>query len=319
MMGARVVAKGRNAYERAEMLHDAWSAFDNPVAIIVDASRFDQHVSLQALEWEHSFYNALFKNDPDLRQLLSWQLRNKGFAKSKTGGIIFEVEGVRGSGDMNTALGNVILMCGMLWSFLREQGIRSRIVDDGDDAVVVMDRKDLGRFRTFCKPWFRELGFTMKYESVAYEFQDIEFCQTKPVFDGERWVMCRDPRIVLSKDLVCVRGYSNSRDWKQLMGSVGLSGMALAGNLPIFWKFYQCFQPQGERRDQSGMDWLAKGMCYKKCEPTQSCRYSFYCAFGITPDEQVALEDYYTNTPTEWATPVLDDNISSSLQQILIH
>lgn len=307
-MGARTVAKGRNAVERAEMLLSAWQDFDNPVAIGVDASRFDQHVSKQALEYEHSVYLALFQNDTELRRLLSWQLHNKGFAKSKTGGIRFEIEGVRGSGDMNTALGNVLLMCSMLWTFCKTFKIRARIVDDGDDAVVVVDRADEQKFYDHCKPWFLKLGFTMKYESSALKFEHIEFCQSQPVWDGSRYVMCRDPRIVLSKDLICVRGFNSRKQWKQLMGSVGLSGMSLAGNLPVFWKFYQTFQPGGERLMESGMDYLAIGMEFKQSEPTWDSRVSFFTCFGITPDEQLALESHYDTINTEWATPVLTGN-----------
>lgn len=310
LMGARVVAKGKNAVERGSMLYDAWMAIPGGVAIGVDASRFDQHVSKQALEWEHSVYNALFQNDPQLRRLLSWQLINKGFAKSKTGGISFTRVGGRGSGDMNTALGNVLLMCAMLWTFMKtEMKCKYRLVDDGDDAVVIIPRRYEQQFYAKCKPWFKKMGFTMKYESSAYQFENIDFCQTRPVWDGKQWVCCRDPRYVLAKDLISVQGFQSAKSWKNLMGSVGLSGMALAGNLPIFWIYYKNFQPgSGERQLETGMDYLARGLEVKSSAPTDDCRASFFAAFNISPDEQLALEDFYRNMMTGWADPVLRGN-----------
>jgi hypothetical protein len=299
-MGARTVAKGRNAYERAQMLREAWESFDCPVALGVDASRFDQHVSKGALEYEHSFYLKLHQNNCRLRQLLGWQLHNRGYAKCKTGGIKFKVEGLRASGDMNTALGNVILMCAMLKGFCDEYKFKARIIDDGDDAVVIVEKYEEQRFYAYCKRYFRMFGFTLKYESSAYEFERIEFCQSQPIYDGERWVMCRDPRLVLAKDLICVRGFNSERQWRQLMGSVGLCGLALAGNLPIFWKFYHIFQPGGTRELESGMDYLSRGMDVKTSEPTWEARVSFYNAFNISPDEQVAIESHYDAITSVW-------------------
>lgn len=305
---ASVVAKGRNAVERGQMLRAAWEGFSNPLAIGIDVSRFDQHVSRQALEWEHSVYLSLFGNDPTLRRLLSWQLENYSFARSKTGGISFSIEGCRGSGDMNTAIGNVLLMCGMLWSFRRYSKIPFKFVDDGDDAVVMMERRYEKKFYKLCKPWFLEMGFTIKYESSTVNFEQIDFCQSRPVWDGARWVMCRDPRTALCKDLICVRGFNSAKQWKQYMGSVGLSGLALAGNIPIFWKYYACFQPSGNRELESGLDYLAKGMEVKSQEPTAQTRYSFWLSFGISPEEQIAIESSYEVISAVWATPAFRGN-----------
>jgi hypothetical protein len=116
--------------------------------------------------------------------------------------------------------------------------------------------------------------------------------------------MCRDPRIVLSKDLVCVRGFNSLKQWKDLIGSVGLCGLALAGDLPIFWRFYHIFNPSGQRQLETGMDYLSLGMEVKCSEPTWQSRVSFYRAFNITPDEQVAIESYYDSITTTWLKSV---------------
>jgi hypothetical protein len=191
-------------------------------------------------------------------------------------------------------------MCAMLKGFCDEYKFKARIIDDGDDAVVIVEKYEEQRFYAYCKRYFRMFGFTLKYESSAYEFERIEFCQSQPIYDGERWVMCRDPRLVLAKDLICVRGFNSERQWRQLMGSVGLCGLALAGNLPIFWKFYHIFQPGGTRELESGMDYLSRGMDVKTSEPTWEARVSFYNAFNISPDEQVAIESHYDAITSVW-------------------
>jgi len=71
------VIKGFNADISAQILHDKWSRFINPVAIGLDASKFDMHVSTAALKYEHSFYRLLFPGSRRLKQLLNWQLVNR--------------------------------------------------------------------------------------------------------------------------------------------------------------------------------------------------------------------------------------------------
>ncbi len=50
------VAKGFDVYQTGSIIHSKWSMFKQPCAISLDASRFDQHCSVAALQWSHSFY-----------------------------------------------------------------------------------------------------------------------------------------------------------------------------------------------------------------------------------------------------------------------
>jgi len=61
MFGHPTVMKGMDTDRTASVLHEKWDHFNNPVAIGLDASRFDQHVSLEALKFEHSVYAACFR------------------------------------------------------------------------------------------------------------------------------------------------------------------------------------------------------------------------------------------------------------------
>lgn len=92
MHGSTVVAKGLTIDQTGSLIANKWSNFHNPVAVGIDASRFDQHVSAQALAWEHSIYNKIFESD-ELAAALKWQITNVGFARCKDGCIKYYKEG----------------------------------------------------------------------------------------------------------------------------------------------------------------------------------------------------------------------------------
>ncbi len=308
VFGAPVVAKGKNAIERAKMLERAWREFDSPVAIPLDASRFDQHISADALRFEHSFYLGIFNNDPYLMKLLNWQIENKGFIRTLDGEIKYDVYGSRMSGDINTALGNVVIMCALMWGFLNENSTKFRLIDDGDDSVVIVEKREHAKVMDACIPWFRKFGFTMKVGSPAFHFEGIEFCQCQPVMTSRGWIMCRDPRVCIDKDLISVVPIKDGPELQSKLAALGDCGLALAGDVPVLGEFYSYLSRHGahkrlsnssKRRDKneraptSGMEYWAIGLskCYN--QPTEESRYSFYKAFGITPDQQLALEDHY--------------------------
>jgi len=299
--GGPTVMKGYNAKQVARHILDAWEAsgFKEPCAIGLDASRFDQHVSVDALTWEHERYLRFFKglDRATLNELLLWQRFNKGFIRSHEATIKYTKAGSRMSGDMNTALGNCLLMCAMVYALCEELGIRGRLFNNGDDCQVIMDRADECRFRAAVQPWFLQMGFNMKVEPTAYEPEHIEFCQTRPVYDGAEWVMCRDPRVCLAKDCVSTLDLSNSKAQTKLLGNIGDCGLSLAGGLPVMQEFYNAMRRNATGRFQratpqldSGFARLAAGMSRHYAEVTPRARYSFWRAFGIEPDLQLALE-----------------------------
>lgn len=140
------VMKGFNVSDIGKIARGKWRSFAEPVAIGLDATKFDMHVSPAALAWEHSIYLALFDNDPELRKLLSWQMNNKGAGYCADGKLKYTVVGKRFSGDMNTGLGNCILMCAMVYAYAKERGVRVKLMNNGDDCVVIMERVDRDKF-----------------------------------------------------------------------------------------------------------------------------------------------------------------------------
>jgi len=291
------VFKGLNSVQRGYELRKKWNKFTKPVAVFLDAKRWDQHCNPDIIDWEHELEEDIF---PEIRPLNELRKTNVCFARAKDGYVKYKVKGCRMSGDMDTAMGNCLTMCAITWTVLRDIGIRKyEYANDGDDGVLMIEEEDLDTLRKEFVSEFSKYGFTMKWEGQTEVFEEIEFCQCHPVWDGGRWIMCRDPRVAMSKDSLTLKSYRNLAELEELRRSVAWCGLAIAGQLPIFWKFYAA-QLQGvdrpppacdERAYRSGMEYLAHGMERKiASEPTDSCRLSFWKAFHISPDEQYLLE-----------------------------
>lgn len=289
--GGPTVMKGFNAVETASHIRMMWDQFRRPCGVGLDASRFDQHVSSEALRWEHSVYNSIFQSK-ELRELLSWQLKNTGFAITSEGVAKYEVDGCRMSGDMNTSLGNCLLMCAMVLCYARFRRVPCRLANNGDDCMVIMDRRHVRKFREGLREWFLELGFNMKVENTVHEFERVEFCQTRPVLAAGRWVMTRDFRRCLDRDTMCL--YPDSIPYETWLDHVGTAGGALASGVPVLQTYYRVLRKLGKPGktplEYGNMDFAAERMRRGESPVTSDARVSFYKAYGVPPWTQEALE-----------------------------
>lgn len=295
------VFKGLNAVDMATQMRVLWDEFVDPIALGLDASRFDASVDCGLLEHEHSLYNMLFQ-DKELRRILAMQLRNVGVAYCHDGVIRYTVNGGRGSGDMNTSLGNSYIMCALVWVWLERCGVHARLANNGDDCVVILERDDQHKFEFGFAEYALSLGFTMVVETPVDEFESIEFCQTHPVWDGVKWRMVRNFDTAREKDSMCLFPLNTPGAIGSWLYAVGECGMALTAGLPVFQEMYSAFMRNGKPSKmseavfmQSGSRMMSVGMDSTWIEVTSDARVSFFSAFGVTPDEQVALEDYYRN------------------------
>ncbi len=302
--GHKTVFKGMNAADSGRKMFDLWDSFKRPVAIGLDASRFDQHVSKQALEWEHQIYPLCFPKPyrKRLERLLSWQVKNTCRGYTEDGKLKYTKIGGRMSGDMNTSLGNCILMCSMIKQYSLDRGVRTLLANNGDDCVVFMEADDLDRFSEGLDEWFRRLGFNMTVEPPCYTFEEIEFCQTHPIYVGPNhndYLMVRHPKWAIAKDTMCINGFQNNKQYLAWLDAVGTGGLAMTGGVPIFQDFYRTYCKYGSRgkthyHAQSwGVRSLQKNMNRSYGEILPETRASFYWAFGVTPDEQLVMEDFY--------------------------
>jgi hypothetical protein len=323
------VMKGLNALEVAQQLWGKWSKFTHPVCVGLDASRFDQHVSVQALEWEHSVYLALFPNHPEFRIWLSWQKRNKCVAMLPEAKVKYIVKGCRMSGDMNTSMGNCLLMCALVKAYSDSKGVRIQLGNNGDDCVVFMESADLAKFSEGLQTWFLEMGFTMKVEDPVYRFEHVEFCQSRPVRVVDGWIMCRSPTKALVKDSVCLhptKGLHMVDDLRAWSESVGKAGGAWAAGIPVMQSAYSALERLGNgkrvhvisnQEKYSGIRVAAEGIQGRDRDILPITRASFYYAWGISPDLQIALEQILDNRTTDLTNLCIDGDKFTSILECL--
>lgn len=308
--GYPVVLKGKNSHEVGAVMSDHWSKFRRPVAVGLDASRFDQHVSKEALLFEHSVYNSVFRS-PELARLLKWQLMNHGIARVEGQVVSYDIEGCRMSGDINTGMGNCLIMSSIVIAFCEHVGIDFRLANNGDDCVLFVDEADLSRLDGV-DAWFLEFGFTLTREEPVRVLEQVVFCQAQPVLTSTGWRMVRDPRAAMSKDCVSLLGWDNAAMFRQWAHAIGTCGLSLTRGVPVWEAWYSRLQRIGagaasegveERIWDSGLGYMARGV--PGGEVDAEARVSFFRAFGILPDLQVALEaEYSVDVPMSSLTPM---------------
>jgi len=297
------IAKGMTVEQIGSAMREKWDFFDDPVGVGLDAVRFDQHVGVPALKWEHAVYLGCFGEDAFLRKLLHWQLKNKFVVRIDGLRYVFEVQGTRMSGDMNTALGNCLIMSMLVFAWCRHVRIVAKLINNGDDCVVFMERRDLAAFSAGLADWFLAKGFEMKVEPAVDEFEKIEFCQMHPVCVGGQWVMVRNVFTAMTKDTMAL-GVVDLDGYKRWIHAVGTCGFSLYGDMPIYRSLYQAMIRNGIASnvnktslfDNSGMVRLSK-VPRVRLEDRQGVldetRLSFQRAFGVTVWHQRETEELF--------------------------
>jgi hypothetical protein len=306
----RVVAKGLNLDAIGKLIYHKWQGFADPVAVGMDATKFDMHVGPVMLGWEHAIYRRLFPNHlAELNPLLDWQMYNRGVGYAPDGKLKYSVVGKRFSGDMNTAMGNCLIMCSMVVAYCKQKGIKFDLVNNGDDCVVFMEREDEAHFRVGLEEWFLQLGFRMVAEATVDILEQVEFCQMHPVLIGDRYRMVRNPGVAIEKDSFCVRTLNHDDSFAEWASGVAEGGFAIADGVPVLRAFYSYLhggvKVRSHMLDDTGMRRMARGMMDKNRDVSEDSRWSFYLAFGIDPHAQVALEEWF-HTHT-WTTDLIDE------------
>jgi len=320
LFGETTIMKGLNATDSGIEMARCWNTYTNPVCVGLDASRFDQHMSVDALKWEHSVYNGIYRNDPELVKLMKWQLDPRGAGYCHDGRLRYKVSGTRTSGCINTGLGNCLVMCALVHAFMSFKGIeRYSLKNNGDDCVVFMEKHHLREFSNGLSQWFLDKGFNMVVEPPVYVLEQVVFCQTQPVEINGEYRMVRQAPMSFAKDSMFIKPLDKPSVWKKMLDSVGKCGLSLTGGVPVCQNFYDAYvrsaarldlkrsrsrrttqrrkrnQLEGDPSMETGMVNLAIGMDAARAVPSDATRVSFWLAFGITPDEQLRLENHFDN------------------------
>jgi hypothetical protein len=295
--GQPLLGKGLSMQDRGKVLHNIWSSFRKPVCVSLDGSRWDQHVHADVLRLEHDIYKRC-NSDPMLADLLERQINNKC---ATARGYRYKCYGRRMSGDMNTALGNCVLMIAMCRAFIRQLGIVAEIFDDGDDVLLITERQHLPEIKRLAGPCFLEFGQEIKVENISFDIESIEWCQGHPVMgtDGQ-YQMVANWRKILSQSSAGIRYWHEDRTRYDMAFSVGQCLIAMYPGIPIISKYAERLCSRGKlNRDVFEIDWIHKvkaaGLSGElgKLEvvpPTPEVRRSFALAFGVDEVDQLQIE-----------------------------
>lgn len=296
--GLPLLAKGLCPKRRGEVIAQIWETFDEPVAVSFDGHRWDQHVAKEVLEIEHLVY-LMSNNCSVFAKLLKAQLVN--ICRTQCG-FWYKVLGGRMSGDMNTALGNCLLMIIMCFAYLNSLQIKFEVLDDGDDVLVFFERRHLKKVIETCHAAFLSFGQEVKVENIAFKLEDIIFCQARPVRIGDSWVMVADWRKIISQSTCGTRFWHEPKTRVDMAYSVGQCLLALYPGVPLIQTYAQQLCSFGGKMNPAihDTDWMWKvkptgtrRLLGTLCpEPiTAASRDSFHKAYGVDALEQMLLED----------------------------
>lgn len=306
------VAKGMTVDDRARILAEKWSVFDDPVAVVVDVSKLDACTRKCHLKYCHSYYTRVYPSARGLRKLLKWSLLHKCVAYCPDGYVSVNSEPKKASGDVDTSLGNVIVVTSTI-DFARVlYQIKIEVLNDGDDNVIIMERADVDQFIQGVVLVFRDAGFNLKIEQVTDVFEEIIFCQHVPCMVHGQWRMIREVRKVFRKDAMCLVGCPNASAFRRWLGAVGDAGLHLCDGVPVLQSFYQMYKRNGAAYSDRYLEHVMAHTHYRRRDATidstidDAARVSFYQSSGILPDAQVMLETYLDslNFGDVSATPV---------------
>jgi hypothetical protein len=118
---------------------------------------------------------------------------------------------------------------------------------------------------------------------------------------ADRWVMCRQPQVAFAKDSLSL-SVSTELGYRQWSYQVGVGGLALYGDMPIFCELYKVYKREGVPSNlvkaniiaDSGFIRLSRTPRVRGDyvgEISDDTRVSFFKAFGYPPSMQIAMEN----------------------------
>jgi hypothetical protein len=199
------------------------------------------------------------------------------------------MEGSRCSGEYTTSVGNSKTNVVMIRYVFR--GAVIKVIVNGDDSVVIMEYEDWRILfnEEFIRIEFKKFGMDTKIELVTLKFEEISFCQCNPVLINGVYKMVRNPIRVLSRIQ-----YTDLRpeQHESLIRGLGYCEVALNSGVPILSKLGEwLISLVGTGKINKAVVPGFKLGNYSYSDVTMANRWSFYEAFGISPIEQISIEN----------------------------
>ncbi len=276
----------------ARTMYEAWTKFKNPVAICLDHSCFDGHISEEMLELEREYFGKILKSK-ELDYLLKKQQVNKGVTQS---GLRYKVRGKRMSGEYNTSDGNSALNLAMYKALcLYLQILFQFIFVNGDDSVLMVEFEDWEKIKQLIVndklPWFHRFNMETKVDRVCFNFNQITYCQCSPIRVGGDWRLVRDPLRSMSRFCYAAKKYQNCAS-RYLAGSA-LCELAVNSGIPILQSFYLGILAENMVRPLGSIDKMPAILSRNEVELKEidmTTRIDFEEAFGVPVGQQLDME-----------------------------
>jgi len=151
---------------------------------------------------------------------------------------------------------------------------------------------------------FEDYGQELKLENRTTQFEGINFCQCRPLWDGKMWRFVRDWKKVLSQGCCGLSKWDNPKFQKYMFSAVGHCEMALGYGLPVFQSFAEaCIRIGGGHHLDAYADADLRMRMQRELarehklfgqmravRVTMEARLSFERVFGVAIDEQLDIE-----------------------------
>lgn len=335
--GYRVVAKGVNYSDLGDMYSKAWKHYDDPVSYDLDVEKLDASICQEALLWVFNIIGKCFHGEDrrTILNLLRYQLRSIVKGRADDGWFSYKVEGTLTSGQMNTSLTGVLLVCAILHKVCVKYNLI--LINCGDDCTLVGQRRQTKGLEVYLVKRFRKFGMLITLSKMNTNLEGIQFCQTQPVYTPKGYRAVRCLHGALTKDAVSLDKLTEPHRIAAWCRSVGMGGLATHGGIPVLQNFYRMYVRSYDnfmntanlsRRQVKRMDrlvtletatWANWGRPmeeeYTPCD--NATRLSFEMAFGVPPHEQLILEKFYDDFEISFVRPVERDLIPNNLSLFL--
>jgi len=184
-------------------------------------------------------------------------------------------------------------------TLLDDLAVNGTVFCDGDDVLLFVDKAAIPTLSQL-ESWYLQWGFRMKVEAPAFEPEQVEFCQAKPVCVDGAWTLVRNVFKALNTDGFIHQQLTEAQRMTHIR-AVGLCGLSMAAGVPILQEFYSSLVKSGKTGkfdlDQLGGKWhqmkiqVRSGHLAKARPISDSTRVSFMHAFGVIPSDQVIWEE----------------------------
>jgi hypothetical protein len=192
----------------------------------------------------------------------------------------------------------------------------------GDDCVIFLESHSLCLLRKTLRQWWLLRGYNAVTEEPCFELEKIEFCQSNPVEVNGEWIMVRNPEKALSKDCVTLASSETPAQIASAYMAISTCGRIINSGVPISFALHSAIHRAARkytkdveinpdfmfRQIEFGNFERMRGLTYQRRNISDETRLSYYRAFGIAPDTQKLIEEYYDSLTLDLGAGVVDVN-----------